>query len=194
MSDRQAAARAIEAFLVAIGRDPAREPHLTHTGERVADAYLNDLCAGYAVDARALLASSLMPLATRDSGQAGGLVVVRDLCVSTTCPHHLLPAIGKATIAFVGRGSIVGIGTLAALAHAHTRRLAIQEEITEAIVSDLEAVLRPEWVACRLALSHACAVARGERATGSWVETVAYRGATSAKDVMAIVGGGPCSP
>ena len=78
--DRTAAANAIDAFLRAIGRDPASEPDLVGTGARVADAYVDELCAGYAVDTRVLLASSVIPETSRASG---GLVVVRDVAVTT---------------------------------------------------------------------------------------------------------------
>ncbi len=170
--DRTAAATAIDAFLRAIGRDPEREPDLVGTGARVADAYLDELCAGYAVDTRALLAASVI------TGLSPNLVVVRDIPVTTMCPHHLLPATGTATIAMHARERVVGLGTLASLVEAHARRLTLQERIGEAVVADLEAALEPLWVGCRLVLVHGCMVARGERAIGSRVETVALRSAS----------------
>lgn len=169
--DKRAAASAIDAFLRAIGRDPSREPDLVGTGARVADAYVDELCAGYAVDTRALLGASTIV-------GAAGLVVVRDIPITTMCPHHLLPASGTATIAILIHERLVGLGTLASVAEAHARRLALQERIGEAIVSDIEAVLQPEWVGCRLVLVHGCMVVRGERAVGSSVETIALRGAS----------------
>lgn len=171
--DRTAAASAIDAFLRALGRDPKDEPDLVGTGARVADAYADELCAGYAVDTRALLAAGAI------AGASGGLVVVRDIAVTTVCPHHLVVAIGTATIAMQTQDRLVGLGTLASLAVAHARRLTLQERIGDSIVSDIEAVLRPAWVGCRIVLVHGCMVARGERATGSRVETVALRGAST---------------
>lgn len=170
--DRTAAANAIDAFLRAIGRDPREEPELVGTGARVTDAYVDELCAGYAVDTRALLAASSI------AGASPGLVVVRDIPITTMCPHHLLPASGTATIAMHARHRLVGLGTLASLVDAHARRLTLQERIGEAVVADIEAALEPEWVACRIVLVHGCMVARGERAIGSRVETTALRGAT----------------
>jgi GTP cyclohydrolase I len=177
--DRTAAANAIDAFLRAIGRDPVSEPDLAGTGARVADAYVDELCAGYAVDTRALLSSSVIAEAATASG---GLVVVRDIAITTMCPHHLLPASGTATIAMQTRERLVGIGTLVSLVEAHARRLTLQERIGEAVASDIEAVLTPEWVGCRLVLVHGCMVSRGERAVGSRVETVALRGNALAGD------------
>ncbi len=163
--DHAAAARAIDAFLRAIGRDPAVEPELVGTGERVTEAFVNELCSGYAVDTEALVRRSVIEASSSD------VVVARDLPVVTTCPHHLLPAMGTATIAMKAKGRIVGIGTLAALVDAHARRLTLQEHVGASVVHDLSRVLAPEWVACRISLVHACMVARGERAVGSRVET-----------------------
>jgi GTP cyclohydrolase I len=183
--DRSAAASAIDAFLRAIGRDPEREPELLGTGRRVADAYADELCAGYAVDTRALLASSVI------EGPAEGLVVVRDITLTTTCPHHLLPASGTATVAMQTAGRLVGLGAVVALVEAHARRLALQEHLGEAVVADVHAVLAPAWVGCRLVLTHGCMTARGERATSARVETVALRGRiTDAAHVHAVLRGG----
>ena len=171
--DRKAAASAIDAFLRALGRDPSKEPDLVGTGARVADAFADELCAGYGVDTRKLLAASTITSA----GASDGLVIVRDVPITTMCPHHLLPATGTATIAMQTRERLVGLGTLASLVDAHARRLTLQERIGEGVVADITAVLEPEWVGCRLVLVHGCMVARGERAIGTRVETVAVHGA-----------------
>jgi GTP cyclohydrolase IA len=167
--DREAAARAIDAFLRALGRDPGREPELAGTGERVARAWADELLAGYAVDADALLAENVL-------AGTSELVVVRDLPVATICPHHLLPSTGLATVAFAPGDRLVGVGAVARLVDAFARRLALQEQLGEQVVRALEKHLRPRWVACRIVLSHACMVARGERTHGARVETVATRG------------------
>jgi GTP cyclohydrolase I len=167
--DREAAARAIEAFLSALGRDPAHDPELAGTGQRVARAWADELLEGYAVDVDALLAESVMA-GTSD------LVVVRGIPVATTCPHHLMPSTGEATVAFAPRDRLVGVGAVARLVDAFARRLALQEQIGEHVVGALEKHLHPRWAACRIVLSHACMVARGERTHGARVETVATRG------------------
>ena len=169
--DRKAAASAFDAFLRALGRDPSTEPDLVGTGARVADAFADELCAGYAVDTRKLLAASAIAAAS------DGLVIVRDVPVTTMCPHHLLTATGTATVAMQTRARLVGLGTLASLVDAHARRLTLQERIGEGVVQDIAAVLEPEWVGCRLVLVHGCMVARGERAIGTRVETLALHGA-----------------
>lgn len=166
--DRQAAAAAIESFLRALGLVSA---DTVGTGERVAQMFADDLCAGARVDTKALVRESTIEAAT------GQLIAIRDVAVTTTCPHHLLPAIGTATVAFKATTRVIGLGTVAALVDAHARRLALQENIGEAVVADLDEALQPEWVACRLVLTHGCMIARGERAHGSRVETIAGRGA-----------------
>jgi GTP cyclohydrolase I len=167
--DRPGAARAIEAFLRALGHEPEGDPQLAGTGERVAQAWCEEILSGYAVDVDALLAPNVF---------AGGseLVVVRDIAVTTTCPHHLMPSTGLATVAIAPDEHLVGVGTVAALVDAFARRLALQERIGEQVVAALQKHLAPRWVACRLDLSHACMTARGERAHGTRVETVAVAG------------------
>jgi len=167
--DRQAAARAIDAFLRALGRDPQREPELVGTGERVARAWAEDLLEGYAVDVDGLLAQNVM-VGTSE------LVVVRGIPVATTCPHHLMPSTGEAIVAFAPRDRIVGVGAVVRLVDAFARRLALQEQLGEQVTAALEKHLGPRWAACRIVLSHTCMTTRGERTHGAHVETLAVRG------------------
>lgn len=184
--DRRAAADAIEAFLRALGRS---EPEVHGTGARVAAMYADELCAGYAVDTRSLVENAAIE-ATSPSHGAGSVVIVRDIPVATMCPHHLLPALGTATVAFKATRRLIGIGDVVALVDAHARRLTLQEHVGERVVDDLNAVLEPEWVVCRLSLGHGCMIARGERATGARVETIAFRGPSERlADAHAVTGG-----
>ncbi len=167
--DRDAAARAIESFLRALGRDPAREPELAGTPERVAAAWADELLSGYGVDVDALVSANVIP---------GGsdVVVVRDVPVATTCPHHLMPSVGVATVAYAPEEHLVGVGTVARVVDAFARRLALQEQLGERVVAALQKHLAPRWAGCRIVLSHGCMTARGERAHGARVETVAIAG------------------
>ncbi len=169
--DREAAARAIDAFLRALGRDPEREPDLVGTGARVADAFADELLDGYRVDIDALLSQSVIAGST-------DLVVVRDLAVTAMCPHHLLPSSGTATVAYAPAEHVIGVGTVGALVDAFAHRLALQETVGEHVAAALMKHLAPSWAGCRLVLTHACMTARGERKHGSRVETVALAGAT----------------
>ncbi len=169
--NREAAAKAVEAFLEAIGRDKSQEPELEGTGARVAEMFVDELCRGYSIDTRALVESSVIQVTDADSP----LVIVRDVPVVTMCPHHLLPSIGTATVAFHVLTKIVGLGTVVSLVDAHARRFTLQEQLGGGVVSDLASVLGPVWVGCRIVLAHGCMIARGERSTNTRVETVTLR-------------------
>jgi GTP cyclohydrolase I len=173
--DRRAAARAIDAFLRAIGRDPASEPHLAGTGERVADAYIDELCEGYGVD---------VPLLFADAAIAGtcDVVTLRDMTVTTMCPHHLLPAEGTATVAYMPQEKIVALGAIVRLVHAFARRLTLQETIGDEVARALTVHLGAQWAGCRLSLRHACMCARGERQHGARIETVALAGGLTSEE------------
>src|SRR3954468_24759782 len=114
MVDRKAAARAIEDFLRALGHEP--EGELEGTGQRVADAWADDLLEGESIDAAAVLRDGAMEWgaesgsshSARRGGEehavgaaSPGLVLIRDLSVTTMCPHHLLPAYGTALVAYL---------------------------------------------------------------------------------------------
>jgi len=167
--DRTKAAKAIDEFLIAIGRDPKTEPELRGSGTRVADAFIDELCSGYTVDTDALLSGNVI------QGSAG-IVELRDVAISTTCPHHLMTGMGKATVGFAPKDKIVGVGALARLLDAYARRLTLQETIGEEVVAAIEKNLEPRWVACRIEMTHACMTARGERTHGARLVTYAVRG------------------
>jgi GTP cyclohydrolase I len=173
--DRVAAARAIDAFLLAIGRDPTRERDLEGTGARVAAAYIDELCAGYGVDVEALVRGNVIA-----ADASGGVVELRDVALTTTCPHHLMAGVGKATLAFAPREKILGVGSMARVLDAFARRLTLQESIGEGAVDVIHRVLAPRWVACRIEMTHACMVARGERSHGARLVTFAMRAESDA--------------
>jgi GTP cyclohydrolase I len=168
-ADRRAAAVAIDAFLRALGRDPEAEPELLGTGDRVAAAYLDELCDGYDVDVAALV---------RD-GAIGGKterVALHDIALTTMCPHHLMPASGMASVAFAPYERIVGLGSIVKLVDAFAHRLVLQESIGENVVLALTFHLGVRWAACRIVMSHTCVTARGERRHAARAETVAFAG------------------
>jgi GTP cyclohydrolase IA len=168
--DRTAAARAIEDFLRALGHEPIGE--LAGTGERVADAWADDLLEGQSIDPAAVLREGSLDVTPSGTG----LVIVRDLAVTTVCPHHLLPAFGTATIAYLPRSRVAGLGTLARVIDVVARRLILQEQIGTTVVELVCSELDAEAAVCRLALTHTCLVSRGERKTSSIVETIAFGG------------------
>lgn len=180
--DRLAAEHAILAFLRAIGRDPAVEPELVETPARVVAAY-DELCDGYRVDPALLVRAHIVPGAT-------AVVALRDVTVTTTCPHHLMPASGTGTIAFAPRDKLVGLGVMAELLDVFAHRLTLQEEIGERVAATLARELEARWVACRLVLRHACVTVRGAKKHGAMAETVAFVGDDASRaEALAVVQG-----
>lgn len=167
--DLEAAARAIEAFLTALGVDIARNPELHATGERVAKAYAEDFLAGYAMDPAAVLADGT-------ASTAPGLVVVSDLAAVTLCPHHLLPASGVVHVGYWPGERVVGLGAIGELVDGFSRRLSLQEDLGQAIVDALVTHLGARGAACVVDLTPSCMTARGDRRHGARALTTAYAG------------------
>lgn len=168
--DQQAAARAIVAFLNALGHEPTGD--LEQTPALVAQAFCEDLLAGYGVDPAQTLRDGAVELAAEHPG----LVVLRDLAVTTVCPHHLLPAHGDATVAYWPTRKVAGFGAIAKMVDACTRRLTFQEQAGRDVASLLVAGLGARGALCHLRLVHGCLVARGARQASAVVESVGLAG------------------
>ena len=169
--DRAAAERAIADFLRALGRDPSQDPELRETPKRVAEAFADELLVGYATDLELLLREGSP--APRDPA---GIVVVRDIAVATVCPHHLLSSLGHAIVAYRPGQRVLGLGTIARLVDACSRRLALQERIGEMVVDSLVRQGGARGAFCRITLRHSCLSARGARQADATVSTLASAG------------------
>ena len=168
--DLPAAARAIEAFLTALGHPPDSDPQLRDTGRMVARAFHEEFLCGYAADPAALLADSI-------ASTGGDLVVVRELSITCMCPHHLVPATGVVHLGYLPSDRIVGFGALERLAQALSRRLILQEALCEQIAEALVHGLGARGAGCIAELQPACLTARGKRPTHAKVVTAALSGA-----------------
>jgi GTP cyclohydrolase I len=179
--DRVAAARAIRDFLLALGFDPRQHPDLLETPERVTEAFAEDLLRGHGVDVPALIhqGSCEAPPAAKS-----GPVAVTGIAVATTCPHHLLPALGVAQVVYLPGRLLLGIGTITALVDAYARRLTLQEAIGQSVVSALVEHAGARGAYCELELEHSCLRARGERQAGALVRTSARAGEYAARDAL----------
>jgi GTP cyclohydrolase I len=156
-SETEAAIRTLIAWL---GDDPDRID-LQGTPARVATAFY-DLFTGYRADPVAVLKRSLMP------EEAGGqLVMLKAIRFVSFCERHFLQIIGQAHVAYVPRRYAVGIGAIAAAVDAVTRRLQIQERITEQIANAVSEALDPEGVAVVVEAEHQCMTARGVSKVGA---------------------------
>jgi GTP cyclohydrolase I len=170
--DQIKAAKAVHAFLRALGRDPDSDPELRDTPARVAEAWAKELVDGYDVDIPSLLLSES---ASAPSGSPG-LISIRGLSVATMCPHHLLPARGTAAVLYLPGALITGLGTLARLVDAFAHRLTFQEAIASAVAGALVEHLGARGAACKLSLSHSCLASRGQRQDAAVVDTMAFAG------------------
>ena len=167
--DLAGAARAIEAFLRALGHAPEGDPELASTGRLVASAFHHELLAGYRMDPAKILAQS-MPTQSR------AMVVVRGIDVACICPHHLLPASGVVHVGYLPEDRIVGFGAIAQLARCYTRRLTLQESLCESIADALVEHLGAAAAGCVADLSPACLTCRGERPAHARVVSFATAG------------------
>jgi GTP cyclohydrolase I len=155
-ADLPAAARAIEAFLRALGHAPESDPELASTGKLVAAAFHDELLAGYRLNPAEILAQS-MP------SQSQAMVVVRGIDVVCICPHHLLPAAGVVHVGYLPSDRLVGFGALAKLVRCYAQRLTLQEALCDHVANALIEHLGAAAAGCIADLSPACLTCRGER-------------------------------
>jgi GTP cyclohydrolase I len=159
---------AIAGFLRSAGL-PCLEGELRRTPERTARAWRDHLLKGYEQDP----AKILEPLR---ASRSHDVVAVREMDFASTCVHHLLPFHGKVHLAYLPAGRIVGVSRLAALVDCLSRRLQVQEELTEQIAAALQANLGARGAACVVEATHLCMAARGERSSGGRVVTASFVG------------------
>lgn len=152
-----------------LGEDPNREG-LLKTPERVAKA-LQYLTHGYDLDPAEILKSAMF---TEDYNQ---MVLVKDIEVYSMCEHHMLPFFGKAHIAYIPNGKIVGLSKIPRVVDAFARRLQVQERLTNEIRDCIEETLQPYGVAVIIEARHMCMQMRGVQKQNSVTTTSAFTGA-----------------
>jgi len=158
----------VRLFLEGLGERFAGD-ELEKTPARVARAWADDLVSGYAVDPAAEL--SWVPV-----GAGSGPVVVKDIRFSSVCVHHLLPFSGRAHVAYLPGARLAGLSKLGRVVDALSRRLQIQELLTDRIASAIETGLAPRAVLVVLDAEHTCMTLRGVRKEGSHLVTSAAKG------------------
>lgn len=152
-----------------LGEDPEREG-LIKTPERVAKA-LQFLTHGYDIDAAAVLRSAMF------AEEYSQMVVVKDIEVYSLCEHHMLPFFGKAHIAYIPNGHIVGLSKIPRVVDAFARRLQVQERLTNEIRDCIQETLNPAGVAVVMECKHMCMAMRGVQKQNSVTTTSAFTGA-----------------
>ena len=140
------------------------------TPQRVANS-LAWLTRGYEMDVEHVVGNGIF-----DAEHATNMVMVRDIELYSLCEHHMLPFYGKAHVAYIPDGKIVGISKLPRIVEVFARRLQVQERLTEQIASALNDVLRPQGVGVIIEAYHLCMMMRGVEKQNSKTITSAVRG------------------
>jgi GTP cyclohydrolase I len=169
--DQRRIQQAVRDILLAVGENPDREG-LRETPERVARMYA-ELFAGLRQDPREVLQKTF-------TQKYDEMVLVKDIGFASLCEHHLLPFVGKAHIAYLPNGKIVGLSKLARAVEMLARRPQVQERMTEELADLIMQELEPRGVGVVVEASHTCMTIRGVRNPGSICTTSAMRGAFQA--------------
>lgn len=151
-----------------LGEDPDREG-LLKTPERMAKA-MQYLTQGYQMDAKAILESA------KFHEQVSEMIIVKDIELYSMCEHHMLPFFGKAHIAYIPNGYITGLSKLARVVDVYSRRLQVQERLTEQILTAIKESLNPIGVAVVIEAKHLCMMMRGVQKQNSVTTTSAFWG------------------
>jgi GTP cyclohydrolase I len=184
---REEAEAAVRTLLLWAGDDPNREG-LVDTPARVARAY-EEFFAGYDTDPVEMLARSFEETDGYDE-----MVVLRDIRLESHCEHHMVPIIGKAHIAYLPNGRVVGISKLARVIETYAKRLQIQEKLTAQVANTIESVLKPKGVAVVIEAAHQCMTTRGIHKPGVSMVTSRMLGEFRTNDAtrrefLAMIGG-----
>jgi len=167
-----------------IGENPSREG-LLKTPERVAKA-MQYLTHGYDLNPEEILRSAMFK---EDYSQ---MVIVKDIEVYSMCEHHLLPFFGKAHVAYIPNGHIVGLSKVPRVVDAFARRLQVQERLTNEIRDCIQNTLNPKGVAVVIECSHLCMQMRGIQKQNSVTTTSAFTGEflkdTTRKEFISLIG------
>ena len=153
----------VRQMLEAIGEDPEREG-LVKTPYRVTKAW-KEIAGGYDQDPGAMIRGALFEAEGRE------MVVVNDIDFYSVCEHHLLPFFGKAHVAYIPKGKILGLSKMARVVEAYARRLQVQERMTAQVASCLMENLEPLGVAVVLHAQHLCMMMRGVQKQNSYAVT-----------------------
>lgn len=159
---------AVSNILSAIGDDPEREG-LLKTPDRVARMY-DEITAGYHTDPVKLVNGAIFDVDYNE------MVLVKDIEFYSMCEHHMLPFFGKAHVAYIPHGKVIGLSKIPRIVEMFARRLQVQERMTTQIAAFLQQVMQPEGVAVVVEGAHMCAMMRGVKKPETNMTTTAYLG------------------
>ena len=167
MIDQEKVKQAVKLLLEGIGEDVNRDG-LVETPDRIARMY-EEIYGGMEEDAGAHLQKTFHV-------ENNEMVVEKDITFYSTCEHHLLPFYGKAHIAYIPDGKVVGLSKLARTVEVYARRLQLQEQLTGQIADALMEHLKPKGVMVMIEAEHMCMTMRGIKKPGSQTVTIVKRG------------------
>lgn len=159
---------ATKVLIKSIGEDLQREG-LIRTPERVARAS-EEIFSGYTIDPDALINNALFNV---DYDQ---MVVVKDINFYSMCEHHILPFFGKAHVAYLPKGKVIGLSKIPRIVDMFARRLQVQERMTQQIATFIQETIQPLGVAVVIEASHLCMMMRGVRKEDATMTTSAMLG------------------
>ena len=158
----------IREFLIKLGENPDREG-LTKTPERVAEAF-TFLTSGYQADVEQILQSAIF------NEKYDEMVVIKNVDFYSLCEHHLLPFFGKCHVAYIPDGKIIGLSKVPKIIEAFSRRLQVQERLTNEISSSIAETIYPKGVAVVIEAFHLCMAMRGVEEQNAHVITSSMKG------------------
>jgi GTP cyclohydrolase I len=167
--DFEAASKAVADLISAVGEDPDREG-LRGTPDRVARMYA-ELLGGYSMDPEKIINGALFDINYDE------MVLVRDIEFYSLCEHHMLPFLGRAHVAYLPKGKVIGLSKIPRIVEMYARRLQVQERMTRQIADLLQEMLEPQGVAVVVEGMHLCSMMRGVKKHGARMTTSAMHGA-----------------
>ncbi len=159
---------AVKTMMASVGENPEREG-LLKTPERVYKAY-KFIFGGYDKDPQKVLESALFTSSNDE------MVLIKDIELYSTCEHHLLPIIGRAHVAYIPDGKVVGLSKIPRVVDIFSRRMQIQEQLTEQIAEAIMQTVKPKGVAVVIQARHMCMEMRGVEKINSTTTSSALRG------------------
>jgi len=186
LKQREAIMKNISSTLSLLGEDVSREG-LLDTPKRYAKA-MESLTSGYRTDINAIVGKALF------EEESNEIVIVRDIELFSLCEHHLLPFYGKAHVAYIPNGKIIGLSKIPRIVDVFARRLQVQERLTTQVSNELMRILKPHGVAVIIEAFHLCMMMRGVEKQNSYTITSSMLGVfrdqpTTRQELMHLLGG-----
>ena len=167
----------VAAILDILGMD-LTDDSLKGTPKRVAKAYVKEIFGGLNPDRRPSASTF------ENKYEYGEMLVEKNITLYSTCEHHLLPIIGKAHIAYISNGNVVGLSKMNRIVEYYARRPQVQERLTLQVIEELQRILKTENVACIIDAKHLCVNSRGIRDVASSTVTAEYGGVFKTNETL----------